>query len=67
MSIEDIEAGVGMSEESLFSNYGIEITPEVNDEVAIILRGDLFAAYDVAYDLHHIIGDIKYIIREEIY
>lgn len=67
MTIGDIEDGVGMSEETLYSRYGIEITDPINEEVAIILHGDLFAAYDVGYDLHHVIADIKYIIREEIY
>lgn len=64
---EDIEDGVGKSEESLYNAYGIEITEEVNEEVALILHGDLFSTYDVPLELSYLISDIKYIIQEEIF
>lgn len=65
--IEDIEDGVGKSEESLFNGYGIEVTDEVNEEVALILHGDLFSAYTVPLEIPHLVSDIIYIIQEEIY
>lgn len=67
MNVELVEDSVGMSESSLYSYYGIEITDEVNGEVALMLQGDLFSTYDASFELYHLISDIDYIIREEIY
>lgn len=64
---EVIEDGVGRSEESLYSDYGIEVTEPLNGESALILQGDLFSTYDVPQDLDTLIEDITYIIEEEIY
>lgn len=64
---EEIEKGVGRSEESLYADYGIEVTEPLNGESALILQGDLFSTYDVPQDLDALIEDITYIIEEEIY
>lgn len=64
---EVIEDGVGRSEESLYADYGIEVTEPLNGESALILQGDLFSTYDVPQDLDALIEDITYIIEEGIY
>lgn len=64
---EEIENRVGRSEESLYADYGIEVTEPLNGESALILQGDLFSTYDVPQDLDALIEDITYIIEEEIY
>lgn len=67
MDLELVEEGVGRSMSSLQTNYGIEITEIVNDEVALILQGDLYSTYEVDFEIPHLVADIDYIIREEIY
>lgn len=64
---EEIEEGTGYLEEDLYNLFGIEVTEPVAGEVAIILSGVLFSTYDVPREIPAMIGDINYIIQEEIY
>ena len=64
---EEIEEGTGYLVENLYNSFGIEVTDPVAGEVALILSGDLFATYDVPYEIPSLVADINYIIQEEIY
>lgn len=64
---EEIEEGTGYLEEDLYNLFGIEATDPVENEVAIIVSGYLFATYDVPYEIPSLVADINYIIQEEIY
>lgn len=65
--IEDIEDGTGLSEETLYRSYGIEVTEPLAGESAIIVSDELYATYDVPIDVQGMVEDILFIIREGIF
>lgn len=64
---EEIEEGTGYLEEDLYNLFGIEVTEPVEGESAVIVSGVLFSTYDVPREIPILVGDINYIIQEEIY